>query len=383
MRMLADPSLQEAQCAALRELLPRFGVYEDRELVPPSRVAARALLSLDHFALLKRKLGLWGVDDDSTNDVAAYHAAVARFERTPPPSPVQAVVEGLRHGHVRALRGASARAVVDGARARSVVAQDWRQYEDVVRVHVTELTQALKQANARKRRESLQKKDMSEVGELDLDPARCGVSCQEPLAARHLPALLRRATAWRSMLLSRRLHWWLPGMPAPAAVLPAAALSAAAFSFAAFSALREDFCRRAGKHSGCVAVLRRHSALTILVARHSLLPTHHALRAAHYAGSRYSLLATHYSPLATRYVHLLPAEARRERMSIACPSTTSGAASTSTRCRPTIASSSTPHAALHRRDDAQEAVRRRVLGVGTRRAHPGEAAGPSMRMLTA
>ena len=44
MRMLADPSLQEAQCAALRELLPRFGVYEDRELVPPSRVAARALL---------------------------------------------------------------------------------------------------------------------------------------------------------------------------------------------------------------------------------------------------------------------------------------------------------------------------------------------------
>lgn len=134
-------------------------------------VAARALLSLDHFALLKRKLGLWGVDDDSTNDVAAYHAAVARFERTPPPSPVQAVVEGLRHGHVRALRGASARAVVDGARARSVVAQDWRQYEDVVRVHVTELTQALKQANARKRRESLQKKDMSEVGELDLDEA--------------------------------------------------------------------------------------------------------------------------------------------------------------------------------------------------------------------
>lgn len=44
MRMLADPSLQEAQCAALRELLPRFGVYEDGELVPPSRVAARTLL---------------------------------------------------------------------------------------------------------------------------------------------------------------------------------------------------------------------------------------------------------------------------------------------------------------------------------------------------
>jgi len=44
MRMLADPSLQEAQCAALHELLPQFGVYENGELVPPSRVAARTLL---------------------------------------------------------------------------------------------------------------------------------------------------------------------------------------------------------------------------------------------------------------------------------------------------------------------------------------------------
>ena len=34
----------QAQRAALRSLLPRFGVYEDGELVPPSRVAARTLL---------------------------------------------------------------------------------------------------------------------------------------------------------------------------------------------------------------------------------------------------------------------------------------------------------------------------------------------------
>ena len=44
MRMLTDLSLQEEQCAALHALLPQFGVYENGELVPPSRVAARALL---------------------------------------------------------------------------------------------------------------------------------------------------------------------------------------------------------------------------------------------------------------------------------------------------------------------------------------------------
>ena len=52
-----------------------------------------------------------------------------------------------------------------------------------------------------------------------------------------------------------------------AAVLPAAALSAAAFSFAAFSALREDFCRRAGKHSGYSFVISQSSALASAKAR--------------------------------------------------------------------------------------------------------------------
>ena len=43
-RLLGDASAREAQLAALGELLPRFGVYEDGELVPPSLVAARAVL---------------------------------------------------------------------------------------------------------------------------------------------------------------------------------------------------------------------------------------------------------------------------------------------------------------------------------------------------
>ena len=44
LQMLADASVREAQVAALRELLPRLGVYEHGNLIPPSVVAARAVL---------------------------------------------------------------------------------------------------------------------------------------------------------------------------------------------------------------------------------------------------------------------------------------------------------------------------------------------------
>ena len=62
---------------------------------------------------------MWGLVYDEAADVASYHAAVAHVERTPAPSPVKAVMLGLRRYHIRTLRGAAPRSAEDGARARA------------------------------------------------------------------------------------------------------------------------------------------------------------------------------------------------------------------------------------------------------------------------
>ena len=98
---------------------------------------------------------------------------------------------GLRRYHIRTLRGAAPRSAEDGARARRAVAANWAQYEAVVRDHVTQITKAMKKADAVhsgvplffvsrsltpsdaqvRRREALKKKETSQ-DDLEPDPAR-------------------------------------------------------------------------------------------------------------------------------------------------------------------------------------------------------------------
>ena len=177
---------------AIAAMLNGVASYNNQEMVEEAEeVARKALLSLDHFVALRRRLGVWGLVYDEAADVASYHAAVAHVERTPAPSPVKAVMLGLRRYHIRTLRGAAPRSAEDGARARRAVAANWAQYEAVVRDHVTQITKAMKKADAVhsgvplffvsrsltpsdaqvRRREALKKKETSQ-DDLEPDPAR-------------------------------------------------------------------------------------------------------------------------------------------------------------------------------------------------------------------
>ena len=103
---------------AIAAMLNGVASYNNQEMVEEAEeVARKALLSLDHYVALRRRLGVWGLVYDEAADVASYHAAVAHVERTPAPSPVKAVMLGLRRYHIRTLRGA-ARAAPRTARAR-------------------------------------------------------------------------------------------------------------------------------------------------------------------------------------------------------------------------------------------------------------------------